>query len=140
MRRRLRTRTRLAGMLRCRCSAHYLSLNEIINEQVGGVVRGTDCPAQRDYYTAIRASDSSMTNQPIDASEYLTVPEAAKLMGKTPQWVRKLAQRFVNQEPDGIPAVRIGRDYLIRRADVENFQANPVGWKKGRPRTRQNKK
>lgn len=81
-----------------------------------------------------------MTNQPIDASEYLTVPEAAKLMGKTPQWVRKLAQRFVNQEPDGIPAVRIGRDYLIRRADVENFQANPVGWKKGRPRTRQNKK
>ncbi len=72
-------------------------------------------------------------------SEYMTTNQAAQFLNVSREWVRKLAERYVNNEPNGIEAIRIGRDYLLKRAAVEHFQPNPVGWKKGRPRKRQNK-
>jgi excisionase family DNA binding protein len=66
----------------------------------------------------------------IPAGDWITVAEAAGILGRTPRLVQALIK-------DGkLPARRVGRAYLLLRPDVERFSAKPrpAGWKKGVPR------
>lgn len=59
--------------------------------------------------------------------ELISIPVAAKEIGMT----RATLWRYVDTER--IPAVKIGRDWLIRREDLETFDRNrrPPGRPKG---------
>lgn len=57
-------------------------------------------------------------------NELLTVKEAAAILGVHPSRVRYL----INDESDDrLPAQKLGRDWLLRREDVEAFRRLPVG-------------
>jgi len=60
----------------------------------------------------------------------LTTAQAAALLGVTPAWIRRLADRHgVGQRP--------GHDRLFSAADVETLRGRaPVGWVPGRSRRR----
>jgi excisionase family DNA binding protein len=57
----------------------------------------------------------------------LATGEAAQLLGVSPNRVRQLV------ESGQLPGGKIGRDWLIRRADLERYLGLPPGVK-GRPR------
>ncbi len=59
--------------------------------------------------------------------DLLTVKQAAVLLGlKDESWVRDLIRT------GRLPAIKMGRDYVLRRKDVEEFRATPRH--RGRPR------
>jgi excisionase family DNA binding protein len=58
----------------------------------------------------------------------ITAAEAARILGLSPQQVRTHARE------GRLKAVRVGRDWLFARTDVESFTPAPRGWKKGRKR------
>lgn len=60
-------------------------------------------------------------------AEYVTVNQAAELLGMTPQSVRQA----IND--DRLRAQKFGRDWQIKRADVEAYRLTPKG-SGGRPR------
>lgn len=66
----------------------------------------------------------------IPAGDWLTVAEAAAMLGVTPRRVQSLIK------DNRVPARRVGRVYLLLRADVDEFARipRPQGWKKGVPR------
>ena len=60
--------------------------------------------------------------------EYVTVAEAAELLGKSEEWVRALCR-------DGrLPAARLGRAWLVWRNGLDNVRGLKAGYPRGRPR------
>jgi excisionase family DNA binding protein len=55
------------------------------------------------------------------SDELLTTQEAAKRMGRSVKWVRYLITA------DRLPAQKFGPLYMIRAADVDNFEHKPRG-------------
>lgn len=60
--------------------------------------------------------------------DFLTTKEAAAVLGVSEGRVKHL----ISQER--LPSQRFGRAHLILRADVEQFERQPEGWQRGRPR------
>jgi excisionase family DNA binding protein len=60
-----------------------------------------------------------------DVSDLVPLPEAAGLADVTEQWLRQLVKA------GRLPAVRVGRCYLVSRSAAENFRRHPT---MGRPR------
>jgi hypothetical protein len=54
---------------------------------------------------------------PDDGDVWLSGPTGALMLGRTPQWVGRLASE------ERIPAVRRGRRWWLRRLDVEIYAA-----------------
>ncbi len=63
--------------------------------------------------------------------DYLTTTATAAELGIS----RRRVQRYVTL--GYLPAVKIGRDYFVLREALRTFKPPPVGWKKGRPRKKQ---
>jgi excisionase family DNA binding protein len=57
-------------------------------------------------------------------SELVGTTEAARILGVSPNRVRQLIAK------DQLPAVRVGRTFVIRKAELERYAAQP----RGRPR------
>jgi excisionase family DNA binding protein len=62
---------------------------------------------------------------------FVLTSEAAEVLGVS----RRRVQALITSGQ--LPAQKVGRDWLIARADLETFaqQPRPVGYPKGRPRT-----
>jgi excisionase family DNA binding protein len=58
---------------------------------------------------------------------WMSTGEAARSLGVSPNRIRQLVSS------GQLPASRIGRNWVIRRADVERYRSLPAG-AKGRPR------
>lgn len=67
------------------------------------------------------SNNSGMKSQPDDL---ISTAEAARILKLSVQQVRQHARA---KPPHNLPSVRIGRDWLFRRADVNSFQRRPVG-------------
>ena len=52
-----------------------------------------------------------------DFSEWLRVPEAAELVGYTPEWIRRLARA------GRIQAIKVGREWLVHEVDLLEYHA-----------------
>jgi len=61
------------------------------------------------------------------ASEWISVPEAARLKGVAEPSVR------VAMQAGRLMAAKVGRSYIVRRRDVETRRPGPRGPKRGRP-------
>lgn len=59
----------------------------------------------------------------------ITTPQAAAIIGVSRPRVHQLIVR------GELPAVKIGRSWLVERAAAESFVRKPVGNRTGRPRT-----
>lgn len=64
----------------------------------------------------------------MDADDLISTAEAGRRLGLSPRRVRALITE------GRLPARRIGRDYLIRAADLAGVTIHPVGWPRGRKR------
>jgi excisionase family DNA binding protein len=60
----------------------------------------------------------------------ITTPQAAAIIGVSRPRIHQLITR------GELPAVKIGRSWLVERAAAENFVRKPVGNFTGRPRTK----
>lgn len=63
-----------------------------------------------------------------DPDELIGTIEAAEILGVTPQYIGKL----INREENRLPAQRIGKTWIIRRGDLEDFRDRPSP---GRPKS-----
>jgi excisionase family DNA binding protein len=61
----------------------------------------------------------------------ISTTEAARLLGVTPRRVQALIAA------GRLPCVRVGRTFVIRPEDVKSLVRLPVGWPKGRARSRE---
>lgn len=58
----------------------------------------------------------------------LSIPEAARRLGVSERRVRSLC------DEGKLAAVKVGKFWIIREADLTAWQPQPRGWPKGRPR------
>lgn len=61
--------------------------------------------------------------------DIISTAEAAEIIGVSVRRVVALCNG------GKLPAQQVGRSWVIRRRDAENFQRGDVGWPKGRPRS-----
>jgi excisionase family DNA binding protein len=62
------------------------------------------------------------------ASEFLSTQQAAERLKVS----RRRVQALIEEKR--LPAVKVGRSYIVRAEDVAKLQLQPQGWPKGRPR------
>lgn len=62
------------------------------------------------------------------ADELINTKEAARILGVTPTHARRYCAT------GQLPCRKVGRDWLIRRVDVERFVRPPAGRRPSRPR------
>ena len=62
-----------------------------------------------------------------EGEEIITTPEAASILAVSERRVRELCAR------GQLPAVKVARDWIIRRADIDAYRKLPEG-RAGRPR------
>lgn len=62
------------------------------------------------------------------SEELLTIPQAAERMNRSYQWVFALVTR------GKIPSQRAGKLYLLRAADVDNYEHQPRGKPPAQPK------
>jgi len=64
----------------------------------------------------------------------ITTPQAAAIIGVSRPRIHQLITR------GELPAVKIGRSWLVERAAAVAFQRKPVGNRTGKPRTKKGKR
>jgi hypothetical protein len=62
---------------------------------------------------------------PIDLSQFISLPEAARMADVADTWMRRLVRE------GKVAGVKIGRNYLVNKSSAAAFQRHPTA---GRPR------
>lgn len=57
----------------------------------------------------------------------LTTKQASEILGVTRRHVWWLCRQHEEDSTVGLPGIKVGRDYLIPRSAVENYQRKPPG-------------